>query len=55
MTDGEQRDKQPREDGGSGPLPDLEPDELDAQSVRGGASPGPGGPVPIPYPNVKQS
>ena len=27
----------------------------DAERVKGGATPQPGGPVPIPYPNVKTS
>jgi hypothetical protein len=54
MADVEQRDKEPPEET-DGWLPaDLEPDESEAQSVRGGAPPPPGGPVPIPYPNVRE-
>lgn len=34
------------------PPEDLEPGEEDLAEVRGGASPMPGGPVPIPYPNL---
>ena len=54
MTEAELQDKEPPEGTGDRPPPDLEPDESDALSVRGGATPAPGGPVPIPYPNVKE-
>ena len=31
---------------------DLEVGEEEAEDVKGGKTPSPGGPVPIPYPNV---
>lgn len=54
MRDVEHRDQEPPEDKDGALPPDLEPDESDAQSVSGGAVPTPGGPIPIPYPNVSQ-
>ncbi len=44
---------EPEQDVG-GAFEDLELDELEgpAGEVTGGRTPGPGGPVPVPYPNL---
>lgn len=54
MTDEERRENEPPEEAGVELPADLEPGESEAESVRGGAPPAPGGPIPIPYPNTRQ-
>jgi hypothetical protein len=52
MSEVEQRDTETSEEKPGAPLEDLEPDEGETEAVRGGKAPAPGGPVPIPYPNL---
>jgi hypothetical protein len=52
MTNVEKPEAEPRDEQGASPPSDLEPSDRETESVRGGTTPAPGGPVPIPYPNV---
>ena len=53
MSDPREPQREPVDDSESA-TEDLEPSEAEAESVRGGTTPNPGGPVPIPYPNTNR-